>query len=57
MLRTAVAEVMASDVVTAPPDASFAHLARLLHGAGVRAVPIVESAGVSPKAAGRRGSR
>ena len=46
MLRTAVAEVMASDVITAPPDASFAHLARLLHGAGVRAVPIVDSAGI-----------
>ena len=46
MRRTTVAEVMASDVITAPPDASFAQLARLLHGAGVRAVPIVDSAGV-----------
>ncbi len=46
MRRTTVAEVMASDVITAPPDASFAQLARLLHGAGVRAVPIVDSEGV-----------
>ena len=46
MRRTTVAEVMATDVITASPDASFAHLARLLHGAGVRAVPIVDSAGV-----------
>jgi CBS domain-containing protein len=37
---------MASDIVTASPHASFAQLARLLHGAGVRAVPIVDSAGM-----------
>ena len=46
MLRTTVSDVMASDIVTASPDASFAELARLLHGAGVRAVPIVDRAGV-----------
>ena len=46
MRRTAVADVMVSDVVTASPDASFAELARLLHGAGVRAVPITDPAGV-----------
>jgi CBS domain-containing protein len=46
MRRTTVANVMVSDVVTASPDASFAELARLLHGAGVRAVPIVDPAGV-----------
>jgi CBS domain-containing protein len=46
MRRTAVCEVMAVDVVTASPEASFAELARLLHGAGVRAVPIVDPAGV-----------
>jgi CBS domain-containing protein len=46
MLRTTVAEVMVTDVVTASPDASFAELARVLHGAGVRAVPIVDPAGV-----------
>jgi CBS domain-containing protein len=46
MLRTTVSDVMASDVVTASPDASFAELARLLHGAGVRAVPIVDRTGV-----------
>jgi CBS-domain-containing membrane protein len=46
MHRTTVADVMASDVITASPDASFAELARLLHGAGVRAVPIIDPAGV-----------
>jgi len=46
MLRTTVSDVMATDVVTASPDASFAELARLLHGAGVRAVPIVDRTGV-----------
>ena len=46
MLRTTVSDVMASDIVTASPDASFAELARLLHGAGVRAVPIVDRTGV-----------
>ena len=46
MLRTTVSDVMATDVVTASPDASFAELARLLHGAGVRAIPIVDPAGV-----------
>jgi CBS domain-containing protein len=46
MLRTTVSDVMVSDVVTASPDASFAELARLLHGAGVRAVPIVDRTGV-----------
>ena len=46
MRRTTVADVMASDVITASPEASFAELARLLHGAGVRAVPIIDPAGV-----------
>jgi CBS domain-containing protein len=46
MLRTTVSDVMVSDVVTASPDASFVELARLLHGAGVRAVPIVDRTGV-----------
>ncbi len=46
MRHTAVAEVMATQVVTAPPETSFAHLARLLRTAGVRAVPIVDPAGV-----------
>jgi CBS-domain-containing membrane protein len=46
MLRTTVSDVMATDVVMASPDASFAELARLLHGAGVRAVPIVDRTGV-----------
>ena len=44
MRRTTVADVMASDVITASSDVSFAELARLLHGAGVRAVPIVKAA-------------
>jgi CBS domain-containing protein len=44
--HTRVAEVMATKVVTATPDASFAQLARLLHTAGVRAVPIVDPSGV-----------
>jgi CBS domain-containing protein len=46
MRHTTVAEVMATEVVTASPDTSFAHLARLLHTAGVRAVPIVDADGV-----------
>lgn len=46
MLRTTVSDVMATDVVTAAPDATFTELAHLLHGAGVRAVPIVDPAGV-----------
>src|SRR5665648_459599 len=46
MHRTVVADVMATELVTAPPQASFAHLARLLHTAGVQAVPIVDPAGV-----------
>jgi CBS domain-containing protein len=46
MRHTSVADVMATDLVTASPDASFAHLAKLLHTAGVRAVPIVDEAGV-----------
>ena len=46
MHRTTVADMMASDVITASPDASFAELARLLHGAGVRAIPIIDPAGV-----------
>jgi CBS domain-containing protein len=46
MHRTVVADVMATELVTAPPQASFAHLARMLHTAGVRAVPIVDPAGV-----------
>lgn len=46
MRRTTVTDVMATDLVTAAPDASFAHLAKLLHTAGVRAVPIVDPAGV-----------
>ena len=48
MHRTTVADVMASDVITASPDARLgsAELARLLHGAGVRAVPIIDPAGV-----------
>src|SRR4051794_24475441 len=46
MLRTKGSDVMAPDVVTASPDAWCAELARLLHGAGVRAVPIVDAAGL-----------
>ena len=46
MHRTIVADVMATELVTAPPQASFAHLARLMHTAGVRAVPVVDPAGV-----------
>src|ERR1700755_2467291 len=46
MRHSVVADVMATEVVTAPPDTSFAHLARLLHTAGVRAVPIVDATGV-----------
>jgi CBS domain-containing protein len=46
MHRTVVADVMATELVTAPPQSSFAHLAKLLHTAGVRAVPIVDPAGV-----------
>ena len=46
MHRTIVADVMATELVTAPPHTSFAHLARLLHTAGVRAVPVVDPAGV-----------
>src|SRR3954451_12788552 len=46
MRRTTVAEVMATDVVTAPPEASFTQLAQLLHGGGVRAVPIIDPTGV-----------
>lgn len=46
MRHTPVADVMATELITASPDASFAHLAKLLHTAGVRAVPIVDPAGV-----------
>lgn len=46
MRHTTVADVMATELVTATPDASFAHLAKLLHTAGVRAVPILDAAGV-----------
>ncbi len=46
MHRTVVADVMATELVTAPPQSSFAHLAKLLHTAGVRAVPIVDPEGV-----------
>ena len=46
MRHTAVSEVMAKDVVTVTPDASFSNLAKLLHDAGVRAVPVVDPAGV-----------
>ncbi len=46
MRHTPVADVMATELITASPDASFAHLAKLLHTAGVAAVPIVDPAGI-----------
>jgi CBS domain-containing protein len=46
MRHTPVADVMATELITASPDASFAHLAKLLHTSGVCAVPIVDPAGI-----------
>lgn len=46
MRHTTVSEVMAKDVVTVTPTTSFSSVAKLLHDAGVRAVPVVDPEGV-----------
>lgn len=45
MRRTTVAEVMSAPVVSVAPRDSFAEVARVLHEAGVRAVPVLDPAG------------
>lgn len=45
MRHTTVADVMSTNVISARPQDTFAHLASLLHGAAIRAVPVVDTDG------------
>ena len=42
MRHTTVADVMSTNVISARPQDSFAHLTTLLRGAAIRAVPVVD---------------
>ena len=60
MRHTTVADVMSTSVISARPQDTFAHLASLLHGAAIRAVPVVDTdgrlQGVVSAAGGVRGT-
>ena len=43
MRHTTVADVMSTNVISARPQDSFAHLTTLLRGAAIRAVPVGEA--------------
>ena len=45
MRHTTVADVMSTNVISARPQDSFAHLTTLLRGAAIRAVPVVDDDG------------
>ncbi len=45
MRHTTVADVMSTRVISARPQDSFAQLASMLHGAAIRAVPVVDAGG------------